>query len=158
MFRHLTPSSQSSLPFLCGQKIPNNFIKDHRKKILLNSVLLMVSDDKTWPMGWMISGDGQIGFQKGWPEFAQHYNLKTGQLLMFTYMGKAIFHVKIFDSNCCEINYLSLTKAVKVEKDIDESVPQDDQHSAMEEMDVLIASSNLQNMEGKILTNPCRLK
>ncbi|KVI02636.1 B3 DNA binding domain-containing protein [Cynara cardunculus var. scolymus] len=108
-------------------RIPNRFIRGHRKQILLNDVLLIVSDDKVWRLGWMISGDGKLWIQKGWPEFAKHYRIGYGHLLLFKHMGKSIFHVSIFDSSSCEINYLSPSKSPKLQKGIDRSVTQDDQ-------------------------------
>ncbi|KAI3713072.1 hypothetical protein L1987_71643 [Smallanthus sonchifolius] len=84
-FRFITSDNISSL------NIPKKFTKQHRKQILLNDVLLIVSDDKVWPLGWMISGDGKLRLQKGWPEFHEHYCLKFGHLLYFTHMGKSIF-------------------------------------------------------------------
>ncbi|PWA64545.1 DNA-binding pseudobarrel domain-containing protein [Artemisia annua] len=82
--------------FIHEQKIPKNFTEEHREKILLNDVTLIVSDDKAWPFGLMVSCDGNIWLQKGWPEFAQHYRLKIGHLLLFKHLGKSVFHVRIF--------------------------------------------------------------
>ncbi|KAJ9564098.1 hypothetical protein OSB04_000064 [Centaurea solstitialis] len=79
-------------------RIPKRFIRGHRKKILLNDVVVIVSDDKVWNFGWMISGDGKLWFQKGWPEFAHHYRIRYGHLLVFKHLGKSVFHVTIFDS------------------------------------------------------------
>ncbi|KVI02637.1 B3 DNA binding domain-containing protein [Cynara cardunculus var. scolymus] len=109
-------------------RIPNRFIRGHRKQILLNDVILIVSDDKVWQLGWMISGDGKLWVQKGWPEFANHYRIGYGHLLLFKHMGKSMFHVTIFDSSNCEINYPPPpSKCPKLQKGIDQSVTQDDQ-------------------------------
>ncbi|XP_076929059.1 B3 domain-containing protein REM5-like [Bidens hawaiensis] len=78
-------------------KIPKTFIEDNRKQILLNPVLLIVSDDKVWPVGWTVTGDGKVWLQKGWLEFSEYYYLKFGHLLRFKHVGKSIFHVKIFN-------------------------------------------------------------
>ncbi|KAI3813332.1 hypothetical protein L1987_18052 [Smallanthus sonchifolius] len=96
-FRFITSDNSSSL------NIPTKFTREHRKQILLNDVLLIVSDDKVWPLGWMVSGDGKLWLQKGWPEFHDHYCLKFGHILYFTHMGKSIFHVRIFDPSYQEI-------------------------------------------------------
>ncbi|KAI3665745.1 hypothetical protein L6452_44375 [Arctium lappa] len=101
-------------------RIPNQFIKAHRKQILLNDVVLIVSDDKAWHFRWTISGDGKLYLQKGWPEFANHYRIAYGHLLLFKHLGKSIFHVSIFDSSNCEIDYSPPFKSPKLEKGVDE--------------------------------------
>ncbi|KAJ9564418.1 hypothetical protein OSB04_000384 [Centaurea solstitialis] len=101
-------------------RIPNRFIRGHRKKILLHDVVLVVSDHKVWRLGWMISGDGKLWLHKGWPEFACHYRIRYGCLLLFKHLGKSVFHVTIFDSSNCEINYASPSKPPKLKKEIDQ--------------------------------------
>ncbi|KAK9053204.1 hypothetical protein SSX86_029836 [Deinandra increscens subsp. villosa] len=75
----------------CRLKIPKKFTREHRQKILMNDVSLIVSDDKVWPLGLVVSGDGSLWLQKGWPEFQQHYSLKIGHLLFFDHLGKIHF-------------------------------------------------------------------
>ncbi|KAJ9564099.1 hypothetical protein OSB04_000065 [Centaurea solstitialis] len=105
-------------------RIPNRFIRGHRKKILLHDVVLVVSDHKVWRLCWMISGDGKLWLHKGWPEFACHYRIRYGCLLLFKHLGKSVFHVTIFDSSNCEINYASPSKPPKLKKEIDQYVTQ----------------------------------
>ncbi|KAD3640940.1 hypothetical protein R6Q59_003577 [Mikania micrantha] len=110
-FRFIT-TDQSSL------KIPKKFTRDHRKQILLNNALLIVSDDKVWPVVSTLSGDGKLWLQKGWPEFQQHYRLKFGHLLFFDHLGKSVFHVRIFDPSYQEIYNIPPQKYLKLEKEI----------------------------------------
>ncbi|KAJ9564247.1 hypothetical protein OSB04_000213 [Centaurea solstitialis] len=106
-------------------RIPNRFIRGHRKKILLNDVVLIVSDEKVWHSGWMVSGDGKLWLQKGWPEFAHHYRIRYGHLLLFKHLGKSVFRVTIFDSSNCEID--SPIETPKLKKEIDQYVTEDDE-------------------------------
>ncbi|KAM0057930.1 putative transcription factor B3-Domain family [Helianthus debilis subsp. tardiflorus] len=95
-------------------KIPKKFTRDHRKQILLNNnVLLIVSDDKVWSLGWTVSDNGKLWLQKGWPEFYQHYCLNFGHLLHFKHLGKSIFHVRIFDPRYQELYNLQPEKNIK---------------------------------------------
>ncbi|MFS8033411.1 putative transcription factor B3-Domain family [Helianthus anomalus] len=97
-----------------GLKIPKKFTKDHRKQILLNNnVLLIVSDDKVWHLGWTVSDDGKLWLQKGWPEFHKHYCLKFGHLLVFKHLGKSKFHVRIFDPGYIELYNLKPEKEIE---------------------------------------------
>ncbi|KAF5779383.1 putative transcription factor B3-Domain family [Helianthus annuus] len=97
-----------------GLKIPKKFTKDHRKQILLNNnVLLIVSDDKVWHLGWTVSDDGKLWLQKGWPEFHKHYCLKFGHLLVFKHLGKSKFHVRIFDPGYIELYNLQPEKEIE---------------------------------------------
>ncbi|KAI3503146.1 hypothetical protein L1887_31582 [Cichorium endivia] len=114
-------------------RIPNKFTREHRKNILSSNVLIVVSDDKVWSLGLMISGDGKLWLQQGWPEFAEHYGLKCGHLLLFNHQGKSVFHVRIFDQSSCEINYPPPEKSPKSENDIDQPLTEDDQIMAMAE-------------------------
>ncbi|KAL4568660.1 hypothetical protein LXL04_024275 [Taraxacum kok-saghyz] len=123
-------------------RIPNKFIREHRKNILLNNVLITVSDEKIWSLGWMISGDGKLWLQKGWPEFAEHYCLKTGYLLIFNYLRKSVFRVCIFDRNSCEINY-----APSNFLEIQEPATQDDESIAMSETEALDTPTIVQEIK-----------
>ncbi|KAI3699638.1 hypothetical protein L2E82_44062 [Cichorium intybus] len=114
-------------------RIPNKFTREHRKNILSSNVLIIVSDDKVWSLGLMISGDGKLWLQQGWPEFAEHYRLKSGHLLLFNHQGKSVFHVRIFDQSSCEINYPPPEKSPMSENDIDRPLTEDDQRMAMAE-------------------------
>ncbi|KAI3699636.1 hypothetical protein L2E82_44060 [Cichorium intybus] len=84
----------------------------------------------------MISSDGELWLQKGWPEFADHYSLKSGYLLVFDHHGKSVFHVRIFDRSKCEIDY-----APSVFQETEEPATEDDQTTAMIETEVRYAPS-----------------
>lgn len=58
----------------------------------------------------------------GWPEFAEHYSLTGGQFLVFSYQGDSIFHVRIFDFSCCEIEYPSVGQIIKHEEYVEHDV------------------------------------
>ncbi|KAK9064313.1 hypothetical protein SSX86_015693 [Deinandra increscens subsp. villosa] len=105
----------------CILKIPKKFTREHREQILLNDVVLIVSDDKVWPLGLMVSGDGKLWLHNGWPEFQQHYSLKFGHLLVFDHLGKSVFHVRIFDPSYQEMYNLPPVKYIKPENEIDQS-------------------------------------
>ncbi|KAJ4838161.1 hypothetical protein Tsubulata_035005 [Turnera subulata] len=56
----------------------------------------------------MASGGGEILLQNGWKEFADHYSVTYGHLLLFQYKNRNHdFHVIIFDSSATEIEYPS---------------------------------------------------
>ncbi|KAI3503147.1 hypothetical protein L1887_31583 [Cichorium endivia] len=133
--------------------IPNKFTRGHRKIVLLSDVLIIVSDDKVWSLGLMTSGDGKLWLQQGWPEFAEHYRLKSGHLLLFNHLSKSVFHVRIFDQSSCEINYPPPEKSLKWEKEIGRPLTEHDQIMAMAETEVLQAPIIFQEMQGKILTS-----
>ena len=101
----------------------------------------------------MISGDGKLWLQKGWPEFAEHYCLKTGYLLIFNHVAKSVFRVCIFDRNSCEINY-----APSNFLEIREPATQDDESMAMSETEALDTPTIVQEIKGKIITKPCKLQ
>nr|XP_043628603.1 B3 domain-containing protein REM9-like isoform X2 [Erigeron canadensis] len=88
-------------------RIPIDFTIEYQKQIRSNNkdIILSVSDGKTWYLGWMVSGNGHLWLQKGWPEFAEHYHLKIGYLLLFNHQESSIFHVRIFNQTSCEITY-----------------------------------------------------
>ncbi|KAI3699639.1 hypothetical protein L2E82_44063 [Cichorium intybus] len=121
-------------------RIPNKFTRGHRKNVLSSDVLIIVSDDKVWSLGLMISGDGKLWLQQGWPEFAEHYGLKSGHLLLFNYLSKSVFHVRILNQSSCEINYPPPEKSHKWEKEIGRPLTEDDQIMAMAETELFYIS------------------
>lgn len=74
----------------------------------------------------------------GWPEFAEHYSLTGGQFLVFSYQGDSIFHVRIFDFSCCEIEYPSVGQIIKHEEYVEHDVCVD-QHVTRKRKSVAIA-------------------
>ncbi|XP_071730832.1 B3 domain-containing protein REM9-like [Rutidosis leptorrhynchoides] len=105
-------------------RIPIEFNKEHLKQIQSNeNIILMVSDNKKWPIGWTNSTYGHLLLQKGWPEFAEHYHIKTGHLLLFEHQGSSNFRIRIFDQNSCEITYVPFINS-HLEKEIDQPIRQ----------------------------------
>lgn len=51
--------------------------------------------------------NGIVWLDDGWREFANHYSLKRGHLLVFRYEGNSKFHVVICDITICDIDYPS---------------------------------------------------
>ena len=49
--------------------------------------------------------NGKFWLKAGWPEFAKHYALEIGDLLVFRYEGNSKFRVVIFDMTTVEIDY-----------------------------------------------------
>ncbi|WOK97421.1 hypothetical protein Cni_G06129 [Canna indica] len=43
-----------------------------------------------------------LAFQEGWNDFVLGHSISTGELLMFTYVNKALFSVQIFGISACE--------------------------------------------------------
>ncbi|KAI3669873.1 hypothetical protein L6452_41332 [Arctium lappa] len=84
-------------------KIPEKFTDGHGGN-LPETVTLKVPNGDTWQVDLIIS-NGAIWFDNGWVEFAEHYNLRFGHLLMFKYEGFSIFRVFIFDPSACEMVY-----------------------------------------------------
>lgn len=52
--------------------------------------------------------DDNIWLEKGWPDFAKHYAIKRGSMLIFRYEGNSEFHAVIFDTSTVEIDYPSV--------------------------------------------------
>ncbi|WOG84889.1 hypothetical protein DCAR_0104074 [Daucus carota subsp. sativus] len=49
--------------------------------------------------------DSQVWLQNGWPDFAEHYSICFGHLLVFRYKGNSHFHVIIMDKSATEVEY-----------------------------------------------------
>ena len=52
--------------------------------------------------------ENKIWLEKGWPDFAKHYSIKRGSMLVFRYEGNSEFHAVIFDTSTVEIDYPSI--------------------------------------------------
>ncbi|XP_071711456.1 B3 domain-containing protein REM9-like [Rutidosis leptorrhynchoides] len=125
-------------------RIPIEFNREHLKQIQSNeNIILMVSDNKKWPIGWTNSTYGHLLLQKGWPEFAEHYGIKTGHFLLFEHQGSSNFHIRIFDQNSCEITYVPFVNS-HLEKEIDQPVLQ--------------TNSNVQETKGEAVNTELALK
>ncbi|KAM5576351.1 B3 domain-containing protein REM20 [Rosa sericea] len=72
---------------------------------LAEIILIKVSKGAGWGIE-LTKSNGNIWLQKGWPEFAKHYSLEHGSLLLFSSQGDYLhFGVQIFKRNTLEINY-----------------------------------------------------
>ncbi|CAH1451129.1 unnamed protein product [Lactuca virosa] len=91
-----------------GIRMPKKFTEKHGKD-LLERVILKVPNGDVWRVDLQKSGD-EIWLKNGWWEFAEHYSLKYGHLLMFKYEGFSIFGVVIFDTSATEIVYPPMKK------------------------------------------------
>ncbi|PON54044.1 B3 DNA binding domain containing protein [Parasponia andersonii] len=86
--------------------IPNLFPRKCRET-LSNSVTIKLPCGSNWKMKLKNDG-GKVWLDKGWPEFAKHYSIKRGHLLIFRYEGNSEFHAVIFDTSTVEIDYPSI--------------------------------------------------
>ncbi|XP_022740304.1 B3 domain-containing protein LOC_Os12g40080-like isoform X2 [Durio zibethinus] len=83
--------------------IPRKFVRKYGNG-LSSPVVLMVPGGATWHVE-LTKSDGVVWLQNGWQEFAEHYSLKYGHLLVFRYEGNCKFQVLIFDMSASEIEY-----------------------------------------------------
>ncbi|POO02675.1 B3 DNA binding domain containing protein, partial [Trema orientale] len=88
-------------------RIPPKFVRKYGEN-LTNSVFVKLPCGSKWKMDLM-EQDNKIWFEKGWPDFAKHYALKRGSLLIFRYEGNSEFHAVIFDASTVEIDYPSIS-------------------------------------------------
>ncbi|KAG6749317.1 hypothetical protein POTOM_046361 [Populus tomentosa] len=85
------------------QGIPKKFVRLYGKG-LSNKVLLEVPNGTVSEVE-LFKSDGKIWLQNGWKEFAEHYSLALGSLLVFEYKNSCHFHVLIMDKTAMEIDY-----------------------------------------------------
>ncbi|KAJ1440370.1 DNA-binding barrel domain superfamily [Sesbania bispinosa] len=95
--------SHRMLKVLYMQKIPNNFTRKYGGD-MSNPILLKPPDGTEWKMNWT-KHDGDIWLQEGWKEFATHYSLDYGHMVLFEYKDTSHFEVHIFDKTTLEIQY-----------------------------------------------------
>ncbi|PRQ20354.1 putative transcription factor B3-Domain family [Rosa chinensis] len=98
--------------------IPEDFVSKYGKD-LSNSVTFRLPYGSEWEVG-LTRYNGEVWFDKGWPDFSNFYSLGYNDLLVFGYEGKSRFQVSIFDKSTIEIEY-----PVKV-PNIEESDEHDD--------------------------------
>ncbi|XVF15647.1 hypothetical protein REPUB_Repub09cG0172500 [Reevesia pubescens] len=86
-------------------RIPTKFVRKYGSCLSISSVILIVPSGATWHVGLTKSDDNGVWLQHGWQEYAEHYSLKHGHLLVFKYEGNCNFQVLIFDKSATEIDY-----------------------------------------------------
>lgn len=91
------------------QMVPRKFTRRHEKN-LHASVFLKAPNGSAWLVN-LERYKGDVWPQNGWPEFARHYSVQLGYLLVFEYRGRDDFQVRIFDSGSTEIDYPLNTSA-----------------------------------------------
>lgn len=79
--------------------MPFKFAKD-----LSSPVFIKVPSGELWEME-LTKCDRKMWLGKGWQNFAEHYHLEPGCILMFNYEGDCRFNVLIFGKNSLEIDY-----------------------------------------------------
>ncbi|KAJ9562273.1 hypothetical protein OSB04_007433 [Centaurea solstitialis] len=84
-------------------KIPKEFT-ERGGGDLPETVTFKVPNGDIWQVG-LVDLKGAIWFDDGWMEFAEHYKLRFGHLLMFKYQRLLNFRVHIYDPNGCEMVY-----------------------------------------------------
>ncbi|XP_038723789.1 B3 domain-containing transcription factor VRN1-like isoform X2 [Tripterygium wilfordii] len=83
--------------------IPSNFVRKYGSS-LPNVVFLRVPNGPDWRVELSRHNDN-VWLHNGWREFAEHYSLDYGHLLVFEHKGCSQFYVMIFDKSAIEINY-----------------------------------------------------
>ncbi|KAL1833940.1 hypothetical protein ACET3Z_003591 [Daucus carota] len=83
--------------------IPKKFASIHRKN-LDDKISLKVPSGSVWPIK-LKRHKNKVWLQKGWPEFAEHYSIGFGYLLVFEYQGNSKFQVLVFDPSGLETDY-----------------------------------------------------
>ncbi|CAJ2672736.1 unnamed protein product [Trifolium pratense] len=73
---------------------------------MTNPIFLKTPDGKKWEIYTTKINDGDFWFQEGWKEFATHYSLDHGQMVLFEYEENSqYFRVHIFGKSGLEIEY-----------------------------------------------------
>ncbi|XP_063942950.1 B3 domain-containing transcription factor VRN1-like [Daucus carota subsp. sativus] len=83
--------------------IPKKFASIHGKN-LDDKISLKVPGGSVWPIK-LKRHKNKVWLQKGWPEFAEHYSIGFGYLLVFEYQGDSKFQVLVFDPSGLETDY-----------------------------------------------------
>ncbi|KAG5535734.1 hypothetical protein RHGRI_023482 [Rhododendron griersonianum] len=84
-------------------EIPMKFISQYGKN-LGNHVFLKVPSGAVWKVE-LERSNGVVWMCNGWKEFAKHYSIGYGHLLVFRYNENCKFNVLIFDTSASEIEY-----------------------------------------------------
>ena len=79
--------------FFILQRIPQKFVRKYGETFS-NSVFVKLACGSKWKME-LTEQDNKIWFENGWLDFAKHYALKRGSMLIFRYEGNSEFHAFI---------------------------------------------------------------
>lgn len=83
--------------------VPIKFADVHGNE-LNDRVFLKVPSGLVWSVD-LERRANRIWLQNGWPEFAKHYSIRGGYMLLFNYLGDSQFDVYIFESSALQIDY-----------------------------------------------------
>ncbi|PON54064.1 B3 DNA binding domain containing protein [Parasponia andersonii] len=84
-------------------RLPKKFVREYGET-LSDSVFVKLPCGSKWKME-LRKHENNIWLEKGWPDFAKHYSIKRGSMLLFRYEGNSEFHAVIFDTSTVEIDY-----------------------------------------------------
>ncbi|XP_050107157.1 uncharacterized protein LOC126586359 isoform X2 [Malus sylvestris] len=102
-------------------KVPMKFVMKYGEE-LSSPVYLRLPCGSEWEIE-LRRCNGEVWFEKGWPEFSKFYSLDYAFWLVFGYEGNSRFHVFIFDRSCTEVDYpIKLPDKEKTDYEDDESV------------------------------------
>ncbi|KAG8645069.1 hypothetical protein MANES_10G033400v8 [Manihot esculenta] len=86
-----------------GKFIPGEFLRKC-KEGLSSPVVLKLPDGAIWHLELLVCGH-EVWLGNGWREFAGHYSLDFGHLILFKHLRDSIFNVVIFGRSATEIQY-----------------------------------------------------
>ncbi|POO02690.1 B3 DNA binding domain containing protein [Trema orientale] len=87
-------------------RIPQKFVRKYGEA-LSDSVFVKLPCGSRWKIK-LAKQDNKIWLEEGWPDFAKHYSIKRGGMVIFRYEGNSEFHAVIFDTSTVEIDYPSI--------------------------------------------------
>ncbi|XP_074377325.1 B3 domain-containing protein LOC_Os12g40080-like [Apium graveolens] len=90
--------------------IPPKFVRLHPGTLPKDCTLKPTGTQRSWPVRTKLI-DNHLFFKKGWKEFAQHYSLQYGNMLIFRYAQDSEFYVDIFDNSSCSRELVSINTA-----------------------------------------------
>ncbi|XLR23701.1 hypothetical protein S83_051601, partial [Arachis hypogaea] len=72
-----------------------------------NPVEISTTNGQSWSISWVVEEEHphRIVFTGGWRAFYEHYHLRIGNTMLFSYHQPKFFYVAIHDARYCEINY-----------------------------------------------------
>lgn len=83
--------------------IPRKFMTAYGDD-LADCIVLKTPAGSVWQVK-LERSNSEVWLQNGWPEFAAHYSICFGHLLVFRYQGNSHFHVIIMDKSATEVEY-----------------------------------------------------